>query len=130
MLRKEKTRYFAEHLEKKFVSRPGGVTPTTPGDDTANAQDVQDRMSGSSSSMVPPSGDEPGSDECAAPVAKRCRAKNTENDLGEIPIPAAHSGQVVAASGQRRSSPEESCVMDTEDTRRCACCSSRAFGCC
>ena len=41
-----KARYLAEHFEKKFVSRPGGVTPTTPGDDTANAQDMQDRMSG------------------------------------------------------------------------------------
>ena len=56
---------------------------------------------------MPPKSDEPGSDECAAPVAKRCRASDTEYDLGEFPIPAAHSDQVVAASGQRRSSPEE-----------------------
>ena len=61
----------------------------------------------SSSSVVPPKSDELGSDECAAPVAKRCRASDTEYDIGEFLIPAAHSDQVVAASGQRRSSPEE-----------------------
>ena len=38
------------------------------------------------------------------------------NDPGEIHIPAAHSDQVVAASGQKRSSPEEPCKMDTDDT--------------
>ena len=41
-----KTRDLAEHLEKKFGSRSSGVTPTTPCADSANAQDVQDRMSG------------------------------------------------------------------------------------
>ena len=45
-----KTRCLAEHIEKKFGSRPDGVTPTTPGDDSANAQDMQDNTSGSSRS--------------------------------------------------------------------------------
>ena len=66
--------------------------------------------------MVPPKIDEPGSDECAAPMAKRSRVNDTENDPGEILIPAAHSDQVLAAPGQKRSSPEESCEMDTDDT--------------
>ena len=49
-------------------------------------------------------------------MAKPCRANDTENDPGEIPLSAAHSDQVVAASGQKRSCPEESCEMDTDDT--------------
>ena len=77
---------------------------------------MQDKTSGSSSSMVPPKSDEPGSDDCAAPKAKLSRANDIENDPGEIPIPAAHSDQVVTASGQKRSSSEESCEMDTDDT--------------
>ena len=38
-----KTRDLAEHLEKKFGERPSGVTPTTPVNDSANAQDMQDK---------------------------------------------------------------------------------------
>ena len=103
-----KTRYFAEHLEKKFGARPDGSTPpllpththTTSVADSAKAQDVKDKTSGTSSSMVPPKCDEPGSDECDAPIAKRSRAKDTEH----VPTP-----------GQKRSSPEESCEMGTDD---------------
>ena len=58
-----KTRHLAEHLEKKFGASPDGVTTTTPSADSANAQDVKDKTSGSSSSMVPRKSDEPGSDE-------------------------------------------------------------------
>ena len=46
-----KTRCLAEHLEKKFGSRPDGVTPTTSGADSTNAQDVQDKTTGSSNSV-------------------------------------------------------------------------------
>ena len=49
-------------------------------------------------------------------MTKRSRVNGTENDPGEIPIPAAHSDQVMAASGKKRSSPEESCEMVTDDT--------------
>ena len=74
------------------------------------------RLSGSSNSVVPrKKSDEPGSDECAAPMAKRFRVNDTENGPGEIPIPAAHSDQVLAASGQQRSNAEESCELDTDD---------------
>ena len=59
---------------------------------------MQDKTSGSSSSMVPPKSDEPGSDECAARMAKRSQANDTENNPGEIPVPAAQSDQVLAAS--------------------------------
>ena len=58
-------------------------------------------MSGSSNRVVPTKSDVPGSDECAAPMAKRSGANDTENDPGEVPVPAAHSDQVVAASGQK-----------------------------
>ena len=112
MLRKERP----EHFEQKFGARPDGVSTTTPGADSADAEDVQDKTSGSSNSMVPPKSDEPGSDECAAPMAKRSRVNDTENDPGEILIPAAHSDQVLAAPGQKRSSHEESCEMDSDDT--------------
>ena len=64
--------------------------------------------------MVPPKCDEPISDECDAPMAKRSRANDTEEAPGEIPIPAAHSAQVAAVPGQKRSSPEESCEMGTD----------------
>ena len=94
-----KTRYLEEHLERKFGARPHGVTPAAPGADSAHAQDVQDKTSGSSNSMLPPRSDEPGSDECAAPMAKRSWVNDTDNNPGEFPIPAAHSGQVLAASG-------------------------------
>ena len=80
-----KTRDLAEHLKKKFGSRPHGVTPTTPCADSANAQNMQDKT-GSSSSVVPPKGDEPSSDECAAPVAKRSQVNFVGRDPGEIPI--------------------------------------------
>ena len=53
-------RELAEHLEKKFGSRLQGVTLTTPGADSANAQNMQDRT-GSSSSVEPSKSDEPGS---------------------------------------------------------------------
>ena len=92
-----------------------GVTPTTPGTDSANAQNMQDKT-GSSSSVVPPKSDEPSSDECAVPVAKRSWANDVGRDPGEIPIPAAHSDQVATASGQKRSGTEESCEMNTDDT--------------
>ena len=49
-------------------------------------------------------------------MAKRPKAHDAENDQGEIPFPAAHFDQVVAASEQKRSSPEESCEIDTDDT--------------
>ena len=62
-----------------MCARPGGVTPTTSVADSANAQDVKDKTSGISSSMVPPKCDEPGSDECDAPVAERSRANDTED---------------------------------------------------
>ena len=35
-----KTRYLAEHLEKKFGSRPDVTAPTTPGADSANAHNT------------------------------------------------------------------------------------------
>ena len=44
-----KTHYLVEHLEKKFGSRPDGDTPpTTPGADSATAQNVQDKTSAAS----------------------------------------------------------------------------------
>ena len=49
-------------------------------------------------------------------MATRSRVNDTENDSSEIPIPATHSDQVLAASGQKSSSTEESCKIDTEDT--------------
>ena len=79
---------------------------------------------------MPPKSDEPGSDECAAPVAKRCRASDTEYDLGEFPIPAAHSDQVVAASGQKEVKPRRIGVIGHRRHRRGACCSSRTSGSC
>ena len=33
-------------FKKKFGARPSGVTPSTPGADSANTQDVQDKTSG------------------------------------------------------------------------------------
>ena len=111
-----KTRYLAENIEKRFAARPGGGIPATPGADCANAPDVQDKTSGSSRSLVAPKSDEPGSDACAAPMVKRSWVNDTENDPGEISVPAAHPGPVLAAPGQKRSSPEESCDMDTDDT--------------
>ena len=116
MLRKERRATGAEHLEQMFGARPDGVSTTTPGADSADAQDVQDKTSGSSNSMVPSKSDESGSDECAAPMAKRSQVNDTENDSGEILIPAAHSDQVLAAPGQKRSRPVESCEIDTDDT--------------
>ena len=110
-----KTRDLTEHLEKKFGSRPQGVTHTTPCADSANAQNMQDKT-GSSSSVVPPKGYEPSSDECAVPVAKRSLANDVGHDPGEIPIPAAHSDQLATASGRKRSGTEESCEMDTDDS--------------
>ena len=41
-----KTRYLADDVEKKFGARPDGVTPTTPGADSADAEDVQDKTLG------------------------------------------------------------------------------------
>ena len=110
MLRKERRATWP-----KFGARLHGVTPTTPGTDSAHAQIMQDKRD-SSSSVVPTKGDEPGSDECAAPVAKRSRAKDVGHDPGEVPVPAAHSDQVVTVSDQKRSGTEESCEMDTDDT--------------
>ena len=75
-------------------------THTTSVADSANAQDVKDKTSGTSSSILPPKCDEPGSDECDAPMARRSRAMDTEH----VPTP-----------GQKRSSPEESCEMGTDD---------------
>ena len=108
-----KTRHLAEHLEKKFGARPDGVAPTTSVADSAHVQDVKDKTSGTSGSMVSRKCDEPGSDECDAPMAKLSRANDTDEVPGEIPIPGAHSAQVAAAPGQKRSSPEESCEMGT-----------------
>ena len=90
-----KTRYVAEHLEKKFGVRL----------DRTNAQDLQDNTSGSSSGMVPLKSEEPGSDECVTPMARRPLANDTDNDQGEIPIPAAYSDQVLAAPGQKEVKP-------------------------
>ena len=65
---------------------------------------------------MPTKGYEPGSDECAALVAKRSLANDVGHDPGEILIPAAHSDQVATASDQKRSGTEGSCEMDTDDT--------------
>ena len=100
-----KTRHLAEHLEQKFGARPDGVSTTTPGADSADAEDVQDKTSGSSNSMVPPKSDEPGSDECAAPMAKRSRVNDTENDPGEILIPAAHSRSSLGSTWTKEVKP-------------------------
>ena len=48
-------------------------------------------------------------------MVKRSRANDTDDVPAEFPIPAAHSDQVVAASGQKSPRPEESCEMDTDD---------------
>ena len=44
-------------------------------------------------------------------MVKRSRANDTDDVPGEFPIPAAHSDQVGAASGQKSPRPEESCEM-------------------
>ena len=49
-------------------------------------------------------------------MAKRPKANDAENDQGEIPLPAAHFDQVVAASEHKRSTPEITCEMDADDT--------------
>ena len=46
---------------------------------------------------------------------RRSKTK-TEDVAGEIPIPTTHSDEVVVTSGQKRSSPEESCEMDVDGT--------------
>ena len=68
---------------------------------------MQDKTSGISNIMVPPKSDEPGLDECAGQMIPK---------MIQVKFRSQHSDQVVAASGQKRSSPEESCAMDTDDT--------------